>query len=136
MAQKLRSTSIAHHFHHFTPLFKWPRPHHPRQAAVGAAAPGPSREGRRPSPPSWEGRGKPSVLSIEFAWQVLKDLMTWYYHGKDIPIAKLPVRAILAEWYEVCNEDGISVRPQRAAPKGNRSCGSSSSSSVPLPQLT
>ena len=96
----------------------------------------PSREGRRPSPPSWEGRGKPSVLSIEFAWQVLKDLMTWYYHGKDIPIAKLPVRAILAEWYEVCNEDGISVRPQRAAPKGNSSCGSSSSSSVPLPLLT
>jgi hypothetical protein len=47
---------------------------------------------------------------------VLKDVMMWYYHGKDIPTAVLPVREILSEWYAICEEDGLkSVKAHRAA---------------------
>ena len=41
--------------------------------------------------------------------------MTWHYHAKNIPAAKLPAYKVFLEWYKVCDEDGVQVRPQRAA---------------------
>ena len=47
--------------------------------------------------------------------EVLRDLITWYYYGKDVPTAQIQALEIVKEWRLVLEEVGKScTRPHRA----------------------
>jgi uncharacterized membrane protein YgcG len=55
-------------------------------------------------------------IRSSLASDVLRNLMLWYYYGKDIKTEQLPAYEILTEWYDLCAEEGLAhVRTQRVA---------------------